>query len=237
MIHILRKLRRKEMKGGNYIKYALGEIVLVVIGILVALSINNWNEGFKERKKEALTIGILSEEIQKNMDAMSEDFENNNQILDSLTLYLKGELIKSDDYSKAQFISYVLNYSWGIIEYPTLDQELGPSRVIKDEASLSASFKALNTAHLTVDFQLNYLNELFNNQTVPYLLQAGAGSDLVNTMFRSDSQIAKLSSLYGTEGLNNILSIQQLFLFSYNNRVKGLVDQSIKTLGKLKELK
>lgn len=225
------------MKGGNYIKYALGEIVLVVIGILVALSINNWNEGFKERKKEALTIGILSEEIQKNMDAMREDFDNNNQILDSLTLYLKGELVKSDDYSKAQFISYVLNYSWGIIEYPTLDQELGPSRVIKDEALLSTSFKALNTAHLTVDFQLNYLNELFNNQTVPYLLKAGAGTDLVNTMFQNNGAVPKLSRLYGTEALNNILSIQQLFLYSYNNRVNSLIDQSVKTLQKLEELK
>lgn len=224
------------MKGGNYIKYALGEIVLVVIGILVALSINSWNEGFKERRKEALTIAILSEEIQKNMEAMREDFENNNQILDSLTLYLKGELVKSDDYNKAQFISYVLNYSWGIIEYPTLDQELGPSRVLKDEAKLSATFKALNTAHLRLDFQLNYLNELFNNQTVPYLLQAGAGSDLINTMFQKDNQVSKLGRLYGTEGLNNILSIQQLFLFSYNNRIQSLIEQSSKTLETLREL-
>lgn len=236
MINFLRKLRRQEMKGGNYIKYALGEIVLVVIGILVALSINNWNEGFKEHKKEALTIAILSEEIQKNMDVMNEDFINNNQILDSLTLYLKGELNKTSAYEKALFISYVLNYSWGIIEYPTLDQELGPSRVIKDEALLSASFKALNTAHLTVDFQLNYLNELFNNQTVPYLLQAGAGTDLINTMFQKDNQAAKLGRLYGTEGLNNILSIQQLFLYSYNNRVNSLINQSEATLYKLKEL-
>jgi hypothetical protein len=35
-------------KTGKYLKYALGEIVLVVIGILIALSINNWNENRKE---------------------------------------------------------------------------------------------------------------------------------------------------------------------------------------------
>ncbi len=39
-------------KTGNYIKYALGEIVLVVIGILIALQINNWNNYRNERKKE-----------------------------------------------------------------------------------------------------------------------------------------------------------------------------------------
>jgi hypothetical protein len=34
-------------KTGKYIKYALGEIILVVIGILIALQINNWNENRK----------------------------------------------------------------------------------------------------------------------------------------------------------------------------------------------
>ena len=34
-------------KTGKYFKYAIGEIILVVVGILIALSINNWNEGRK----------------------------------------------------------------------------------------------------------------------------------------------------------------------------------------------
>jgi len=52
MIKFFRKIRYDLMeknKTGRYLKYALGEIVLVVIGILIALSINSWNEN---RKKE-----------------------------------------------------------------------------------------------------------------------------------------------------------------------------------------
>lgn len=224
------------MKGTKYLKYALGEIFLVVVGILIALSLNSWSEGLKENKKEKLTIEILSDEISKNKEAMYEDFLNNSLILDSLTLYLKGELIKADDYAKAQFISYVLNYNWGILEYPTLEQELGPSRIIKNAADLNSSFKELNAAHLALDFQLNYLNELFNNQTVPFLLEAGAGTGLINTMFQFNREVPKLGRLYGTEALNNILSIQQLFLFSYNNRVQRLLQQSELTLETLEEL-
>jgi len=41
-----------ENKTGKYLKYAIGEIILVVIGILIALSINNWNEGRKNSIKE-----------------------------------------------------------------------------------------------------------------------------------------------------------------------------------------
>ena len=61
MIKFFRKIRQNllmENKTGKYFKYAIGEIVLVVIGILIALSINNWNERNKQIKVE---IKILKE--------------------------------------------------------------------------------------------------------------------------------------------------------------------------------
>ena len=54
MIKFFRKIRYDLMeknKTGKYLKYALGEIVLVVIGILIALSINNWNETRKDQQE------------------------------------------------------------------------------------------------------------------------------------------------------------------------------------------
>jgi len=48
-----------ENKTGKYFKYAIGEIVLVVIGILIALSINNWNEARKEKIQEIKILGEL----------------------------------------------------------------------------------------------------------------------------------------------------------------------------------
>jgi len=50
MIPIFRKTRKKmadDNKPMKYLRYAIGEIILVVIGILIALSINNWNENRK----------------------------------------------------------------------------------------------------------------------------------------------------------------------------------------------
>ena len=55
MIKFYRKVRQNlllEGKTGKYFKYAVGEIILVVIGILIALQINNWNE---KKKLEAKT--------------------------------------------------------------------------------------------------------------------------------------------------------------------------------------
>ena len=61
MIKFFRHIRKDLMetgKTGKYFKYAIGEIVLVVIGILIALSINNWNE---ERKKSIQGKEYVSE--------------------------------------------------------------------------------------------------------------------------------------------------------------------------------
>jgi hypothetical protein len=47
LIKFFRKIRQKtltENKFGKYLTYGIGEIILVVIGILIALQINNWNE-------------------------------------------------------------------------------------------------------------------------------------------------------------------------------------------------
>lgn len=61
MIKFFRKIRKNLLNEGKttrYFKYAIGEIILVVIGILIALQINNWNEQRKERRVE---INILNE--------------------------------------------------------------------------------------------------------------------------------------------------------------------------------
>jgi hypothetical protein len=50
-------------KTGTYFKYAIGEIVLVVIGILIALSINNWNENRKNSIEENEILSSLLENL------------------------------------------------------------------------------------------------------------------------------------------------------------------------------
>jgi len=51
-------------KTGKYLKYAIGEIILVVIGILFALSINNWNESRKDKAK----VDRLLKKVQKDIE-------------------------------------------------------------------------------------------------------------------------------------------------------------------------
>jgi len=69
MIKFFRNIRQSlimENKTSKYFKYAIGEIVLVVIGILIALQINNWNELRKERKLEVVVLNDIKDNIIRN---------------------------------------------------------------------------------------------------------------------------------------------------------------------------
>ncbi|MFD2823411.1 DUF6090 family protein [Lacinutrix iliipiscaria] len=54
-------------KTGKYFKYAFGEIILVVIGILIALTLSNWNDHRKERIKEKLVLKEISNSINSDL--------------------------------------------------------------------------------------------------------------------------------------------------------------------------
>lgn len=70
MIKFFRHIRKsliEQNKMDKYIKYALGEILLVVIGILIALQINNWNEGRKDVRWEEQFLMDLRNELNTNL--------------------------------------------------------------------------------------------------------------------------------------------------------------------------
>ena len=57
MVKVFRNLRQGLFTGGkfsNYLVYAVGEIILVVIGILIALAINNSNQNRQKQEKEQI---------------------------------------------------------------------------------------------------------------------------------------------------------------------------------------
>ena len=79
MIQFFRKIRQRllnENKLTKYLLYAIGEIFLVVIGILLALQINNWNDLRKQKQKEKFILRDLHQE-----------FVFNRKLLDSIMTY------------------------------------------------------------------------------------------------------------------------------------------------------
>ena len=118
MLNFLRKLRRpaaagkNEMKNTRYLKYAIGEIFLVMVGILLALGINNWNEerkaGIAEQKfmhqllEDARTDSIFYESRLFGMNKSETSY-------DLLLAMSKNEVVDTTKYDPVfafQFYAY-----------------------------------------------------------------------------------------------------------------------------------
>ena len=77
MIKFFRKIRQNllmenktgkpALPAGRYFKYAIGEIILVVVGILIALQINNWNQQRINNKQEQQILLQLKNEYEENL--------------------------------------------------------------------------------------------------------------------------------------------------------------------------
>ena len=79
MIKFFRNIRQQHLNQGEmkkYTLYAIGEILLVVVGILIALQINNWNENRISKKTEKIILQRLSQDLEKDQERF--------QLLDSV---------------------------------------------------------------------------------------------------------------------------------------------------------
>ncbi len=113
MIKFFRRIRfdlMEKNKTGKYFKYAIGEIVLVVIGILIALSINNWNENRKERVQEI-----------KNLKNIQQDI-----LLDTVDIMYNVKYHKLFQTSQKQLLNYIHI------------KDLQPKEIIKYELALGS---------------------------------------------------------------------------------------------------
>jgi hypothetical protein len=102
MIKFFRKIRQNLLsqgKTGRDFKYAIGEIVLVVIGILIALQINDWNENRKQQIKEREILSYTIKNLTVDSLAIDRLITNAERILkvhEELVQLSKGEIQESD---------------------------------------------------------------------------------------------------------------------------------------------
>lgn len=116
MIKFFRKIRQEllaDQKFSKYLLYAIGEITLVVIGILIAVSINNWNESRKDVQREIKMLSDLQNDITYNISNINEGIT---KALDKGVLHSQNILTAFEN--KTKFDSamiedfYFYSYTW-----------------------------------------------------------------------------------------------------------------------------
>ena len=99
-----------ENKFSKYLIYAIGEIVLVVIGILIAISINNWNSDKKDRQHEQKVLLNILKDINQDKQEVERDIKATEfyiSLLDSLIVGLTSNL---SNYNTEQFVRHTKRF-------------------------------------------------------------------------------------------------------------------------------
>ena len=96
-------------KTGKYFKYAIGEIFLVVIGILIALSINNWNQSRLNANTQTKILEEIKNDLIETLKDANNDLEDHNEILSSTIKsmqYLQQNEVHIDTLTKTLIRSF-----------------------------------------------------------------------------------------------------------------------------------
>ena len=198
-------------KTGRYLKYAIGEIILVVIGILIALSINNWNEQRKVKINERelhsrilKDLQIDEERINEHIKYYKDDQSMHYQIYqDSQGLLGNDSLIDFSTLRAAKIFNLTIeaNYSKYIKEISKNNIRAKIDSYFKQEVNVSDAMKMLwefKESRLKLflsKYGINDVKELFKNKQLDYY-------DLREKDIFSH---AKLKERYGTEELDQLL--------------------------------
>ncbi len=112
MIKIFRHIRKSllmENKTSKYFKYAIGEIALVMIGILLALQVNNWNENRKQLAHGQTLMFELMDEITEDIGAFNWAIENLKEGIKNQEAIFKIKDLRSIDTDSLSYIFSMAN--------------------------------------------------------------------------------------------------------------------------------
>jgi hypothetical protein len=118
MIKLFNKIRQQmlnENKTRRYLKYAFGEIILVVIGILIALQINNWNEHRKAQNEEQKILTALQSDFKVSKDRLTETMKSQQIVLDFSSILIN--IHESQDEKEFEYFDTHLDSLSNLIGY------------------------------------------------------------------------------------------------------------------------
>jgi len=201
MIKFFRKIRQRlltENKFRNYMLYAIGEILLVVIGILIALQVNNWNE----RKNE-------QEKIKKFAMSLVQDLENDVKMVDTIQYVANQIALRIDSlshYIRDKEINEISNLELVCLSWMKLYRPYSWNRVTLDELKNSGSLQLIKNNELSkkiveYDAFTVHMDDDYNEDNIQSNNAWQLISEVVNVNYPNITELReaiRYSATYGT---------------------------------------
>jgi len=224
-------------KTGKYFKYAIGEIILVVIGILIALQINNWNDKRKDRQRENIILNQLHNQFLENQRLFNLSiriFENKlsglNRINSFNELPDKERADSLSRYLQDIFTGYTYNPYNGLIESLLSSASI---EVIQNDSikSLLVSWKDVIVDYKEEEDQIhediNNLNNYFSRNMD--FSNIGTSDKGLNTK--------NIKGFNATEFHNHVAKIQFSTSILLNGSERAIVENYLKEIIRLSDTK
>lgn len=208
MINFFRKIRKKmadDNKPLKYLRYAIGEIILVVIGILIALQVNNWNETRIEQKRINQYAKSLVQDLKSDIEMLKiSQFQAKKKFIyiDSLRKYVSitpySDLSNTDLYVIAHDIIY-RPYLWNRSTLNELKNSGGLRYITNDSLQKKLVAYESFSNHLDEDFEFDKSNSDKADNMMALLLNLN--SPYFSEMLISENKNGDDSSfnIYNTE--------------------------------------
>lgn len=206
MITFLRRIRQQllaESKLNKYLMYAVGEIILVVIGILIALGINNWNQERLGDQRELSLLRNLKEELHSNIKMLQEldsVFNLRTQECDEALKLLKPPM----DLKEFLKINDLVTTRWAVFRV---------NRNTYDEMLNSGSFYSLNNKALQEDIRTHYT--IANNYAQSFREINENGQDIAHN--NEEAYVIELLEDWSTEDTQSIKTIDTSWINDPNS--------------------
>ncbi|GAA4311761.1 hypothetical protein GCM10023115_32460 [Pontixanthobacter gangjinensis] len=252
MLRFFRKIRQRllaENKFRKYLLYALGEITLVVIGILIALAINNWKEDRIVEKREEFYLQGLKDEFEQNRIKLQNLIEVNRLNYQN-SKKIASLIGNSEDLENEEQLSEMLynSFSYEIAYNPnnSLLNELINSGRLEDisSAELRKHLTAWDSYILSLRNQENALKaqreEVVNlfrkeNASIRTILDQTGVSSREMGLEKSNSEFSNLELIESREFENNLLIFILTGIATENAQYKPLMQEIDLILSLLEE--
>jgi len=200
MLKFFRKIRKEliaEKKVSNYILYALGEIVLVVIGILIALAINNANELSIKKDKEQIYLTGLRDEFETSQIKLKELIAFNKQSYEDakkIVIYMQNTEALPNEQELANLLYNAFAF----------DISFNPNNSLLEEMINSGSLKDISNPRLRI-LLTNWIS--FMEDVSKQEIMLDTERDKIIDMFRSDMNSIK--TIYDLTGVSSELGLPE----------------------------
>jgi hypothetical protein len=246
MINFFRHIRQrmiKENRVSKYLLYAFGEIVLVVIGILIALQINTWNENSKLNKEEKKLLNSLNEDFKENEIRLGQTIALEENMLRNSRALLKVMRFENETVDSDSIAHMVVRgaKSWWRAEYVTGTYKAilgsGNINVLKNDdlkKILAQFLTEVESGFEDHEESISYLVE-FNKLSAPYSSELLLDSQLERLDLVKDQKLAESSTkAIITNKIFQGLLIEKTVLeenrIHYQYKIQGYIEEILEIL-------